>query len=39
MKDISADIDVKAYHQVFDPSKPETSYSLNLAEAYDTIIL
>ena len=39
MKEISADKDIKNNKNVFDPSNPETSYSLNLAETYDHIIL
>lgn len=39
MKEISADRDIKAYKQVFDPSNPEKAYALNLEERYDNIIL
>ena len=39
MKEISADKDVKSSKQGFDPTNPETAYSLNLAETYNTIIL
>ena len=39
MKEISADRDIKTYKEVFDPSNPEKSYSLNLEERYDHIIL
>ena len=39
MKEISADTDIKTLREVFDPSNPERSYSLNLAECYDQIIL
>ena len=39
MKEISADKDIKSYKNVFDPSNPEGSYTLNLAETYDHIIL
>ncbi len=39
MKEISADKDIKTYQDVFDLSKPEKDYSLNLAETYDQLIL
>jgi hypothetical protein len=39
MKEISADKDIKLYKNVFDYSNPEATYTLNLAETYDQIIL
>jgi hypothetical protein len=39
MKEISADKDIKSYQDVFDLSKPEKEYTLNLAETYDQLIL
>jgi hypothetical protein len=39
MKEISADKDIKCHKNMFNPSNPETSYTLNLAETYDHIIL
>jgi hypothetical protein len=39
MKEISADKDIKSYKDVFDMSKPEKDYSINMAETYDVLIL
>lgn len=39
MKEISADRDVNIYKNVFDNNNPEKTYTLNLAETYDHIIL
>jgi hypothetical protein len=39
MKEISADKDIKTYQDVFDLSKPEKEYSLNMAQTYDVLIL
>lgn len=39
MKEISADKDIKAYKDVFDLSKPEKEYTLNMAQTYDVLIL
>lgn len=40
MKEIEADKDLKkSYSNVFDPSNPEGTFTLNLAETYDHIIL
>jgi len=35
MKEISADKDIQTYKNVFDFSKPEAPYSLNMASTYD----
>ena len=39
MKEISADKDIKIYKNVFDHSNPEATYTLNMADTYDQIIL
>jgi len=39
MKEIDADKDILSQRLLYDPSKPEKTYSLNFAETYHHIVL